>query len=113
MPGVRPLIVIVPSAAPQVVGLVNETAVIAGLGYTVAIAVAMQPGLVAYVISAVPAAMPDTMPVPAPTTATASVPLLQVPPGIGLVRVVVPPAQRVRAPPMLPGIGVTVTTFVA
>jgi hypothetical protein len=104
---------ILPSAAPQPDGFVCITEDIAGLGCTVTTTDAVQPGLVVYTIVDVPGVIPVTMPVPAPTTATPGVLLVQVPPGMALVRVELMPTHTSADPDIVPGIAITVTIVVA
>lgn len=61
----------------------------------------------------VPALTPVTMPVEAPTEAIELLLLLQVPPPVASVSVMVWPAVTVLLPEMLDGAGLTVTTLVA
>ena len=65
---------------------------------------------------AVPVSIPVTMPV-VPTEATVVLPLLQEPPDVASLRVVVPPLSHAIAVPLIvagvPGKGLTVTTVVA
>ena len=61
---------------------------------------------------AVPAVMPDTIPVPAPIVATAVLLLLQVPPVLVVLRVVVCPTHALVLPVMAAGSGFTVATAV-
>lgn len=58
---------------------------------------------------AVPAVTPVTIPVVAPTVATAGVLLLQVPPGVALLKVVVAPTQW-RVVPVMPATTGAATT---
>ena len=63
-------------------------------------------------MTAFPAVEPVTIPDVNPTGATAVVPLVQTPPGVALVRVVVVPAHRSRVPTIASGSGFTMTTIV-
>lgn len=63
-------------------------------------------------IIVVPATMPVTMPVKDPIVAFAVMLLLQVPPAIGLLSVVVPPGHTLAVPVMAGGGGITVTAVV-
>ena len=60
-----------------------------------------------------PAATPVTMPVAAPTVATDVVLLLQVPPAILLLKLMVAPAHTVEAPLIVPALGTGSTVMVA
>jgi hypothetical protein len=83
----------------------------AGNGLMVTMADVLQPVPRVYSIAAVPAATPDTIPV-APAAATDGAPLDQVPPGVGLDNVVVPPAHVLIVPVMSAGSALTVTVCV-
>ncbi len=61
---------------------------------------------------AVPAEMPATTPVAAPTDATDVLPEVHVPPDTVLVRVVLVPAHIDAVPEIVPGIAFTVTVLV-
>ncbi len=61
---------------------------------------------------AVPAVIPDTTPVPAPTVATAVLLLLHAPPVLVVLSVVVCPTQALVLPVMAAGSGFTVATAV-
>jgi hypothetical protein len=65
-----------------------------------------------YIMLAVPDVRPDTMPVPAPTVATAVLLLLQVPPVLVVLSVVVCPTQALVLPVITAGSGFTVATAV-
>jgi hypothetical protein len=58
---------------------------------------------------AVPVVPVVTMPVREPIAATPVAPLCQVPPGVGLLKVDVPPWQAVKIPVIVPGTGFTLT----
>ena len=60
-----------------------------------------------------PAEIPVTTPVPAPTVATEVLALFQMPPAAASVSVVVAPTQKFVAPVIAGGIGLTVTIVVA
>lgn len=60
----------------------------------------------------VPVFMPVTIPVVLPMPATTVLLLIQVPPGTGLLNVVVIPTQMVAVPVIAPGMGLTVAIFV-
>lgn len=62
-------------------------------------------------ILAVPAVIPVAMPVDAPIVAMAVLPLLHVPPGVALLRVVVLPWQMVLVPVMAGGEASTVNVI--
>jgi hypothetical protein len=85
-----------------------------GLGLTVTVAVAPQP-LAVYVMIAVPGILPVISPVVVVNVAAVAfvLELLQVPPEVALVRVVVAPGQTVSTPVGGDGTGTTVTTRVA
>lgn len=70
--------------------------------FTVTVAVDV-PQLVVYVIVAVPDATPVTTPVVEPTEAIPVLPLLQVPPVVASLRVVVAPAHTVNVPVIAAG----------
>ena len=59
-----------------------------------------------------PDVVPDTRPFTDPTVATELVLLLQIPPAIELLNVLVEPAHIVVVPAITPGDGLTVTTVV-
>lgn len=61
---------------------------------------------------AVPAVIPDTIPVPAPTVATAVLLLLHAPPVLVVLKVVVCPTHALVLPVMAAGSGFTVATAV-
>lgn len=56
----------------------------------------------------VPVVMPVTNPEELPIVAIVVVPLVQLPPGLGSVRITVPPAHNAEGPVMEPGNGFTV-----
>jgi hypothetical protein len=89
-----------------------DAPLIAGVGFTVTTAVLAQPLASEYVIVAVPEATPDTTPVDAPMAATAVLLLVQVPPPVVLVSIVVEPTQTVCVPAIFAGVAFTVTTDV-
>ena len=68
-----------------------------GTGYTVTVVVAKSTPS-EYVISVVPAATPTTVPVADPTNATDRFEEVQVPPGVGLLSVVLEPSHITVAP---------------
>ena len=78
------------------------------IGLTVTTADAVQPRAV-YMIVVVPPAIPVTRPVAAPMVATPGVPLLQAPPAVASLNVVVLPTHTVSVP-VIGDIGFTVTT---
>jgi hypothetical protein len=83
-------------------------AITAGVWFTVIGKVAVQlPGVSVYIILTLPAVLPVTTPVPAPTEA---LPLLalHVPPVVASARVVVAPVQTVDAPVIAAGVTFTV-----
>lgn len=85
----------------------------AGEGFTVTIAVAAQPSVDVYDMIVVPPATPVTTPVVAPTVATDVALLLQVPPGVASLSVVVCPEHTSSVPVMADGNALTVTTRMA
>ena len=88
--------------------MVNEVPLICGVGFTVTSMVAMQPSA-PHVIVAVPAVIPVTTPVAAPTVATPGLLLLHGPAVVASLSVVVAPWHIVGVPNMAEGNGVTVT----
>ena len=105
-----------PAGVPlRVVVLLTHTAsvplIAVGSGFTVTTAVARQPVESVYDISEVPAATPVITPA-ASMVATAGVPLLQVPPVLTVLAVVVWFTHTVRVPVIADGSGFTVTTAV-
>jgi hypothetical protein len=82
----------------------------AGKGLTVMVRVIMQPVGAVYVMFVVPAATPLTIPLETPTVAAAVLLLPQVPPAMVLVSVEVAPIHTEAGPPIVGGIGFTVTT---
>ena len=91
---------------------VRVPVIAAGSGFTVTVAVTKQPVGKVYEITEVPADTPVTTPVDELTVATAGVALLQVPPAVALLNVVVDPAHSVRVPVIAAGRGLTVTVAV-
>lgn len=85
----------------------------AGSGLTVTIVVEVQPVPIDVVIVAVPADCPVTIPVNEPTVATVTSLLLQLPPELVEVSVVVCPTHTVAVPVMAPGPEFIVTIVVA
>lgn len=84
-----------------------------GVALTVILFVAKQPEApTVYVMPAIPPAKPDTTPEVAPIVATDVAPLVQVPPGVTSVHVVVVPEQRLPAPDMAAGAAVTDSVLV-
>jgi hypothetical protein len=83
----------------------------AGNGFTVKIAVVVQPVGKVYVILVVPASIPDTTP-PASIVATVVILLAHVPPAVASVSVVVRPWQTLSVPVMIEGSEFTVTIAV-
>jgi hypothetical protein len=88
-------------------------AVVTGKAFTVTVEVAIQPVGKVYVIIDVPEDTPVTTPVPATTVATAGVALLQVPPAVASLSVVVDPAQTLVVPVIAAGNGFTTTVVAA
>ena len=87
--------------------------IVAGVVFTVTTCVAWQPPVVIlYVMDDVPAATPVTVP-SVPTVAFVGVPLIQAPPGVPSVRLVIRPAHTVGVPVIVPAAALTVTTLVA
>ena len=81
-----------------------------GRGFIVILFVALQPPTV-YEIVAVPAVTPVTMPEEEPTVALVLL-LLQVPPAVASVSVIVAPSQTEELPEIDGGVGFTVTVTV-
>jgi len=106
----------VPDASDSVVLAPSQTTSVpvigAGVGFTVTLAVVIQPVASVYVIVEVPAVAPLVTPEDAPMVATAGDPLLHVPPKDASLSVVTPPGQRVSVPVIDAGSGFTVTTVV-
>jgi hypothetical protein len=94
---VPPLVALLKAVVPptQTVGV---PVMDAGNGLTVTIVVTLQQADVLYVMVVVPDATPYTIPVPDPTVATLALLLLQVPPDVALLNVVVDPAQTFMVP---------------
>ena len=84
-----------------------------GVRFTVTICVDWQPPGILYEIIEVPAATPVTRPSSEPTVAFAVLLLIQVPPVVASVRFVCSPAHTTAVPVIMPGAGLTVTSFVA
>jgi hypothetical protein len=84
-----------------------------GLLFTVTTTATLLPHPVAYVIVAVPCAIPVTVPDELPTVAIEVLLLLQLPPVELLVSVVVEPVHKDAVPPIDAGAANTVTTLVA
>ncbi len=72
--------------------------VMGAFGFTVTVAYAGHPAVLVYVMLDVPPAIPVTIPVDAPTVAIVVLPLVHVPPGVALLRLVVLPWQTVFTP---------------
>ena len=85
----------------------------AGNAFTVYTLVAKQPLLRVYVIVAVPALTPVVTPVVLPMLAMPASLLLQVPPPVLLVSVVLKPTHALEVPVMATGTAFTVTPLVA
>jgi hypothetical protein len=85
---------------------------IAVLALIVTVVVALQPVVSRYVIVVVPAVRPDTIPVVDPTLAFVGELLLQVPPGVRSLSVVVKPTHTVAGVPRIGVIGLTCTVSV-
>ena len=79
------------------------------LGLTVTVAVLKQPVPKVYDITDSPADWPVTTPDPGTTVATAGVSLLQVPPAVASLKVVVEPWHTVKVPVITAGKGLTIT----
>ena len=77
--------------------------IIAGNGLIVAIAVAIHPAGVVYVILVVPADIPVTIPEPEPISAMVVSPLVQIPPAVSSVNVPVKPTQMSTVPVIAAG----------
>ena len=82
-------------------------------GFTVTTTVFIHPVGIMYVIVEVPPDTPVTIPVTGSTSATVGVLVLQLPPLVPSVKLVVKPTQTVALPLMPAGIGSTVTKAVA
>jgi hypothetical protein len=91
---------------------VSVPAIAAGAAFTVTTFVRMHPENSKYVIVAVPEDTPVTTPLVSPTVAIESLPLIQLPPVVVFVKVVVAPEHTVAVPPIVPGRASTVTTVV-
>jgi hypothetical protein len=115
---VLPLAHVPPPASVSAVVLPMQTLVVPviapGSGLTVTVMVEEHPnGGAVYVITDVPAVIPDTTPDEDPTVATPVLPLVHVPPGVMSPSVVVVVAQRPVVPNGAVGGAFTVTTVVA
>ncbi len=97
---------------PEPVHTVAVPVTAAGKALTVAVAEAKQPVLKVYVMPGVPAATPVIIPLAEPIVACAVLLLLQTPPPVALVRVVVRPTQTDAVPAIAAGMGLTVTAAV-
>jgi len=106
---------VVPSVKVMVVPAQKAAApdIADGKALTVTVPVALQPLLSVYEMTEVPDDTPVTTPVVPATVATLVVPLVQVPPVVPSVNVIVDPAQNADAPAMVAGEALTVTTVVA
>lgn len=82
-----------------------------GDAFTVIVRMLKHPVERVYVITAVPAEIPDTVPLEVPMVATAVLLLLQEPPGVPSERVVVTPTHSEPDPSIVPGTGFTVTVW--
>jgi hypothetical protein len=100
------------SVVPMQIVAPPEGLIAAGLPLTVKVAVTKQVAL-AYVITAVPTETPVATPVDEPMVATDVLPLLQVPPLVASVKVVVAPTHTESAPDIAAGIALTVNALVA
>ena len=100
------------SVVPMQIVAPPEGLIAAGLPLTVKVAVTKQVAL-AYVITAVPTETPVAIPVDEPMVATDVLPLLQVPPLVASVKVVVAPTHAERVPEIAAGIALTVNALVA
>ncbi len=83
-----------------------------GVGVIVTMTVVRQPVPSVYVITAVPAVIPVTTPVPAPTEATDVLLLLHAPPPVASLSVVVAPTHALAVPVITDGVGDTVNVAV-
>ena len=83
-----------------------------GFGLTVKLVTAIQLVLIVYVIVTMPSVMPVTVPVDEPIVATPGLLLLQTPPEVASVNVVVIPTHTLVVPPIAAGFGLTVTVVV-
>jgi hypothetical protein len=83
-----------------------------GVGFTVIMAIDIHPVASLYVMIAVAPVTPVMIPVDEPARAMVPLLLLQVPPGVLLLNVVVEPAQNTIVPVIASGIGFTVTVVV-
>jgi hypothetical protein len=101
---------VISGLAPLHIMTVGEF-VTTGTGSTVMVVETKQPVPIEYFIVEVPAETPVTMP-PASTVATPVVPLLQVPPAVISLRLVVEPAHTSVVPVNAAGNGSTVTAIV-
>ena len=85
-----------------------------GMGFTVMVFVVLQPVGSKYVITGVDVPdTPVTMPVAEPMVASVVIELLQMPPGVVLLKVVVAAIQTVAGPEIADGSGLIVTACVA
>ena len=80
------------------VQVLNVPVIGAGKGYTVTTAVVRFSGFIWYVITAVPAAIPETSPVVRFTAATSMAEEVHVPPGVASLRIVCRPSHTARVP---------------
>jgi hypothetical protein len=80
-------------------------------GLTVTVRVALQPPVNAYIIVDVPVATPETIPEPLPTVATDVLLLVQLPPAMASLNVIVDPAQTVAGPAVVMGAGAEFTVI--
>ena len=107
-----PPVVVLLNAVVNPTHTFNVPAIAAGLGLTVRPIVVIQPAAEVYVIVSAPLARPDTMPEVEPMVASAGVLLVQVPPAVASVKVVVAPTHKVVEPAIAAGSGLTVTGVV-
>jgi hypothetical protein len=91
----------------------DSPVMIAGKGLTVKEEIVLQPVAKEYVIFTTPGTTPVTIPVNEPTVATAILLLVQVPPPVLLVSVVVLPSHTLNVPVMGTGDGLTKIVVVA
>ena len=106
-PVVASLNPVVPPSQTVVVPLIED-----GNGLIVTVLVILQPVAAVYKIIDVPPVTPVTTPVDELTVATAVVPLLQVPPLVASLSVVVAPAHATAVPVIANGNGLTVIVLV-
>jgi hypothetical protein len=109
------LLVQVPPGTKSVIVTGTATQIVAGpmigpgTGLTVITVVIKQPvAVMVYFIVVMPGMMPVTTPVVGATVATAGALLLQVPPGVTSVTVIVVPGHNAVGPPIAAGNGLTV-----